>query len=218
MKHLILNSYSPKLPPIKEYKKKRSFTLVEILVSFVLISALFSFLLSNFSSYLKLSNKTEKIQALAYQRFYFHKRLSDLLRDNHPPSDEFYHDSETQSLNFSISNLIDPDPKFTKNLDCEIKLLDGSLILSISPKQSTQKREEILFENVAAISYLFERNLILPKDSLTFKKEPAQIPFWKKEYQSLPLSFKMIITFRSGQNLEYFFSLSSAIKTIYYES
>ncbi len=218
MTDLILSSYSPKLPLIKVFKKKRSFTLLEILVSFVLINALFSFLLSNFSSYLKLSYKTEKIQALAFQRFYFHKRLSDLLRDNHTPSDEFYYDSETQSLNFSISHLIDPDPKFTKRLDCEIKLLDGSLILSISPKEEPVKREEILFENVAAISYLFERNLILPKESYTFKKESSQIPFWKKEYQSLPLSFKMIITFRSGQNLEYFFSLSSAIKTIYYES
>lgn len=218
---------------MKIKKKKHSFTLIEVALSFSILSIIILFLLSTFRSSIVLSSKVEKARHLIFSRYHIHERLSQiffkvescvnpLLEQGEAAfyTEEGSEHTTPSSLYFTFDNGIDPEEAFTGFVYGKLFLQNHSLFLELWPakeKNSTKRRCEELFKNVESLSFTFYKRPTLMADS----KDIKQCNEWPTQYSDIPYCFTLSLKLKEAlsidDSLDYSFYLSSKIQPIHYE-
>ncbi len=145
-------------------KKKRAFTLTEILISLGLFSIILATLFSSFRSASLLQFKGEKGRALSLTRSHLQQRLNQVFFYSDKSSFKEEEDESTgmKILSFSFDNHIDPDPLYSSMIKGKLYIdRKDQLILETAPlTPSEEKREEILCRGVSSWNPLLEDQLL----------------------------------------------------------
>lgn len=132
---------------------KRSFSLIEILVSLLLFSTLASLLFGFYVSVIRVSEKekiaNEKTAALVTMRVLLQRSLCKAALQN---KEGFV--LKEGALHFYFDNGIDPDPDFSSRLEATLFLDNqGRFMLIENAPKSPLKREFVLRENVRHLNF-----------------------------------------------------------------
>lgn len=139
--------------------RKRAFTLIEVIVAFALLAMISTALFTTFRRQTLLKVELTKAETALLQRKYFQERLSQILSQ----SKSLF--TEEGSLHLIFDNGIDPQTTFCHAVKSKIFLENDELLLEMTPFEGEEKRQEVLFQNVEAISYRFVS--FPPKKDLT---------------------------------------------------
>lgn len=210
-------------------KRKNAFTLIEVALSFSILSIIILFLLSTFRSSIVLSSKAEKARQLIFSRYHIHERLSQIffkVESCVNPLLErgegaFYTEQSSEytppsSLYFVFNNGIDPEEDFTGMVYGKLFIENHSLFLEIWPmkdRNSKKKRCEELFRKANSLSFTFYKRPTLISDS----KELTLFDKWPIQYSDIPYCFTLLLKLEDTTSIEYSFYLSSKIQPIHYE-
>ena len=209
-------------------KRKKSFTLLEVLISLVFVSLIFTFLLHTFFSSIKMTNKIHLIEQKLNERFHLQQKLSIIfsktslayefcLEHKEPP---FFLEekSDNPSLNFIFFEELDLEKDFTGPLKGSLKIENGDLILEVSPYKlgPSTKRKTILASNVKSISYSFLKAIsaVMTQEN---QSQENLVFSWKKEALSLPYMMKITLVKNENKADEYAFFLSQKPQPLYYK-
>src|SRR3972149_7040574 len=171
--------------------KKRNFTLLETIISLLILSIILTFLMHFFVSLNKVEKKIEIQKIREFEKSHLNSRLNFIFSQ----TKEIYLEKKDDItyLNVTFDNAIDIDQNFSKYVFAKIYLKDKKLLMDIYSlnKKIKEKREEILFENVEKINFSF-----LPKEVFTDglkKNGNVFLDSWPKENNSLPYSIVITI-------------------------
>lgn len=209
-------------------KRKKSFTLLEVLISLVFVSLIFTFLLHTFFSSIKMTNKIHLIEKKFNERFHLHQKLSVIFSKTslayefcleHNESPFFLEEkSGNPSLNFIFFEELDFEKDFTGPLKGSLKIENGDLILEVTPYKLGPgiKRKQILASNVKSICYSF----LKPNSAVMTQENEAKenlVFSWKEKTLSLPYMMKITLVKNESKADEYAFFLSQKPQPLYYK-
>ncbi len=158
--------------------RRRAFTLIEVIIAFALLGMISTALFTTFRRQTLLKVELTKAETALLQRKYFQERLSQIFSQ----SKSLF--TEEGSLHLIFDNGIDPQTIFCHAVKSKIFLEKGELILEMVPFEGKEKRREVLFQDVEAISYRFvsfppkkdlSGNLIVPTSWTTKEAEMPRI-------------------------------------------
>jgi hypothetical protein len=206
--------------------KKKSLTLLEVLLALVFLGFIFTFLLSTFSQTIKTSSRLTNIKAEAFSRFHVHRRLFILFSHvgsltKNKENTYFYCDNYPQSpssyLAFTINGILDPDPQFCGLNHCSLYLQDRTLFLTMTPENTpTLTRQEVLLRDVKSIGFTFYKQKLWIEHSEQIKKLPLVTHLWDKDLCFLPSCFDLKVERDNHPPLVLSFPLVSKIYPITY--
>jgi hypothetical protein len=206
--------------------KKKSLTLLEVLVALVFLGFIFTFLLSTFSQTIKTSSRLKNIKTEAFSRFHVHRRLFLLFSHlgsltKNKNSYFFYCDkhpyTSSSFLAFTINGILDPDPQFCGVNHCSLHLQDKTLFLTITPENNPSlTRQEILLHEVKSIDFTFYKQKLWIEHSEQIKKLPLVTHMWDKDLCLLPSSFDLKVERYNHPSLILSFPLVSKTYPITY--
>lgn len=137
-------------------KKKRSFSLLEVIVACILTAVISTFFLSQLKAFtLLFSSSAKEKQKVLQQNFFIHK-FNDCL--HHLTSCDFsYEQKENQNhLSWKMDSVIDIDPNFQQNLKGSLYVDNSSLWMSIeSISNPGYKRSIHLIDYVNSLNIEF---------------------------------------------------------------
>ncbi len=191
--------------------KKQSFTLLELLIAFALISTIIFSLLFSLRNFLLFEKKIAHAQEEVHQNLHVHMRLHQIFSQLLPPSlsqstpsPSLYtllYPKETQkSLVCIFDNGLDPDPKFSGPVAGRIFLTkDQELHLILWPLEKdgslpTIWREEVLLVHVENFYFEFFSEEKKDAESIWSWKE-----MWPQEKKELPLMIRLSLQ-KGGRN------------------
>jgi hypothetical protein len=205
---------------------KKSLTLLEVLIAFVFLGLIFTFLMTTFSSTIKASFKLNQIKSEAFSRFDTHRRLFLLFSHlGSLASDEsvfyFYTEKKAEdtplSLHFSVRGILDPEPDFCSLNHCILNIEDNKFLLTyFSDENPSLVRKEVLQEGVSSIDFAFFKQKLWIEQSEQIKKIPPVSSSWKKEYRILPYSLEITLKRQDQSSLILSFPLVSKTYPITY--
>ncbi|MCH9634242.1 MAG: hypothetical protein S4CHLAM7_09870 [Chlamydiae bacterium] len=180
--------------------KRRTFSLIEVLIGLPLFALMLSSTLTNYTSLLTL-NKKELISHSEFQKsHYFRLRMKKILFNSDLREGPFKW--EDQTLTFHYDNGINQTPLASNQVLGELSLKKGILKLAVSKEIEKQKdllflREERFFSGVKEVKYFWG---YLKDKEVTFSEDPS-------DTEEL-LALKLKITFlEKSFNKEYLFEL-----------
>lgn len=198
-------------------RKKRSFSLIEMLICFTLFSLLTT---SLFFWYRNLSNQKLALQQVRWpllQERYAHQRLQNILPRAQGP---FFSEYGDNSLVFTFDRGPYSDPQLSEKVLAKLHLDQNNLVLSIWPMPEkdgarTPSQTYILLEEVSEAHFEFYS----PPDLLKKPVDPAQIGLplpqegwqnsWSAHYPQLPAFIKLEI--KKEHPLTFVFDLPTPI-------
>jgi type II secretory pathway pseudopilin PulG len=198
-------------------RRKKSFVLLEIIISLGLLSILLSFLFSAMASGIKVEAKIENARRILMERQHLQSRLQDLFLSIHPlylPPiyTKTFPREKKESLIVCFDHGIDPDPSFSGPLLGRIYLdKDHNLVLCLWPiEKGKQKawRKEILLERVSHFQFQFlgEKQ---KKEDEAVTASLAWHKLWPKKRLETPSMIRLSVT-QDKTNLSWAFFLSQA--------
>lgn len=138
--------------------RKRSITLIEILVGFTLFAFLSSFLFATFVQTKKLEMQNARLYEEVEERFMAYERLSFLF--GHLWMDEeqiTWQMPHLQELQFAFDNGIDPEPAFSSKQMARLYLEENNLMLAITPIEDRHLiRKEVILKNCEHLCFRFD--------------------------------------------------------------
>lgn len=172
----------------KTLKKKTAFTLLETLISFVIMSTLVLVLFQFYSQLAKtklvVKEKKDTILAQAHFVANLEKKLSFLKEPVKSSSDKQMANplyTEGDVLTFHYDKLNDEDPAFRGMLSSELRLLQNKIILTTWPSEKPSlAKTEVLLHNISSFSLSF-----FDADKKEWKTS------WPKEATKLPIMVKI---------------------------
>lgn len=145
---------------------KRSLTLLEVVIAFVLLGFLLATLIPTYILARKQQSYFEKGKDEMFQRLKFHYRLQQLIRLSWPKA-------EGNTLIFTYDNSIDPDPLFRVGLTSTLSIEGKDIKLLTTPKKGDW-RKEVIWEN-ATLSFMIR------EDKYPLLITVNDTPFWFKK-------------------------------------
>lgn len=140
--------------------RRRSLTLLEVVIGFALTAILLSFLFSSFRHMAKLGAKVQKGREAVHSRSIVQLRLGQLFEnlnadekkssfytDKHP-------DSFSEALYFTFDNGIDRDPQFCGLIKAAL-YLNPKKELCLTLLSEKKERKEVLFKRAGMLSFEF---------------------------------------------------------------
>lgn len=138
-------------------RSKRFLTLVEVALSFSLISIILFILFSNFKSATRIQNQMESARPIVLEKQMFYQKLNQMLSLADPNSVQSIHqeDDPHPSLTLTFDNGLDPVSIFSDQVRALLSLNDESdLILEIySMVDKSASKREILLKGVEEIAW-----------------------------------------------------------------
>ncbi len=197
--------------------QKRSFTLIEVLISFVLASLLIGALFSSLKTSILIDFKASQIEKDVMKRAAIQHRLDSLVfaairphsSKNLAEQDAPFCLTNENVLCFTVDNGIDPDPNFCGPIQTYFKL-EGDLgfMVILEGADGRDSRSEVLIEDVKKVSYRF----LYQDDSGSFLESEE----WNEERGSFPSAVKLCIALASKKKYDFVSWLSRYPKPILY--
>jgi hypothetical protein len=214
---------------MKLKKRKQAFTLIEVALSFSILSIIILFLFSTFRSSIVLSSKVEHVRHLIFSRYHIHERLSQMffkidscinplleLGESAFYTKETRETTSPSSLYFTFDNGIDPEEEFSGMVCAHLFLENTTLFLEMWPmkeKNSSKRRCEELFKKIDSLSFIFYKRPSL----LSSSKDIELCKIWPIEYSDIPYCMTLFLKLQDETSIDYSFYLSSKIQPIHYE-
>jgi hypothetical protein len=180
--------------------KRRFFTLVELLVGFVILSLVFTLLLNSFyemslaGSQIKRGKKDVLSRAALQHRLSF--VFSNIVYDENSSSIYVVKNEENiDEFHFKFLYGVDPNPRFSGKINGLLTLKDEGFCLvlfsnHLDEDDSIQKREEIIKKGVKDVRYEFLHNRKV-------------FDTWDKEKMSSPDYVKIVLFYNGNKEEEY---------------
>jgi hypothetical protein len=200
--------------------KKRYFTLIEVIVSLLLIGIIMTLFFGYFTKISKAEIEIDGLKKIVYQRGNFQVRLNNIFAQLYSKDlneSAFYTEYEKNDknlcFNISFDNGVDPDPNYSNIVKAKIYVdKTKDLILEIFSKDKKTKitRQEILFSKINS----FECQFLSSADELKMKTYEIEkisdnlfwYNFWPKERKSLPSA----VLIKIDKNVNFAFFLPNA--------
>lgn len=131
--------------------KRRSLTLLEVVIAFSLTAVLLSFLFFQYQKMSFANMETQKLQETFFPRHLLQARLAQvfasLVTEDKEPA--FYFNEN--KLHFHFDQGIDPDPALCDEVSASLYVnRDKQLVLDITSLDGERKRTETLYENISS--------------------------------------------------------------------
>lgn len=156
--------------------KKRTFTLLELLVSLPLIALLISFFLFSLKFFYFSQKQQEQLLIAVKESFYFKYRLRKMLLSL--PEKERDLQLEKDSLFFKMDHGVHIEPKASQKVKAKLFLEQGQLHLQIYYDDEKLLREEIYFHDILSLDYLWgyhEKNVWEYKKEVLKNQKPLSL-------------------------------------------
>lgn len=216
--------------------RRRSFTLIEVLISMGLVSMLMAALLGMYShfAFLKRDLKVarEKGFRLSYLQSRLSRALSQVVPEAHKQFALYTSDFEGPSLVFVSDNGVDIVPNYSNLIVQRLYLNNqGMLCLASWPMPeriesgSIPMRHEVLLDGIEEIEFEFfypseeeekvSTGIVVESDSVKAKPDPSEGPLyseWKKSYRLLPVFVRLHV--RGKRSNTFAFVFANHVKTL----
>ena len=143
--------------------KKRSFTLIEVLCSFVLTAILAGILFSYFRHVIVLKKTLVEKRGVIEQESVMQQRLTRLFLNL---KGELTLEDEVLSFEFDAG--VDPDPNYSHVVKGSIEQKGGDLIMTTEPLSGSGEREETLLEDIEYVAFVMEDIVEIDVDGRRF--------------------------------------------------
>lgn len=188
---------------------KRPFTLMEVLIGFVLAALLLGTLFTSLFETSMLSSRLEKGGKDILQRAEIQQRLDRIfsqifwgsMQQSYPSLYTTKDDHEHITLHVQFQNEVDPDPCFSGVLWSEILVQNQNLLFILKGNPSSEEeeplsRQEILKEGVRQVTYEF----------LSFQDSERPLPHtWEPDTPHILSYLKMTLHLENNQTTSYAF-------------
>ncbi|MBM3192212.1 MAG: hypothetical protein FJZ63_06155 [Chlamydiae bacterium] len=209
-------------------KRKKNFTLLEVLLAFALLSTVLALIFHFLKTSALLQTRAQTLHNLCMEKMLLHQRLSHLLSKVEPclglnlqqGHSAFYtQEGWPLSLHFTCNHGIDPEETFTGPLQGHLHLEKGNLLLDLTPPKSSSTRQQLLLTGVKDLSFLFYKRPSLVARTSGLPKESFEVSStWSSKDPDIPYSMTLSLTLLDGTALNYTFFLSSTPQPIFFES
>lgn len=139
-------------------KRKRSFSLMEVLIGFSLLSVLLVVLLSTFKDQLLLFQHQNKLETRTLHKVMLHDRLSKIFLEIPEKTGDFHTDNEDTELYFNMNNGPHDDPAFRGIVQARLYIDQEAKTLCLEMTgrgKSTEKQTLTLMEHVNHLQFAF---------------------------------------------------------------
>ena len=167
--------------------RKYSFTLMEVMIGFAIMSIVLGVIFSSLYQETILKTKIGKVEKLVMARIEMQQRLDRIFANiipSDPQSDKKQIYTSEKNLCFSFDNGIDPNPLFCDEVKGTLSIEKGNFVLTLLEGESST-RKIIVRENVSAVSFEFLTNNTLGVETL---------PNWDKKRNDSPSYIKITLT------------------------
>jgi type II secretory pathway pseudopilin PulG len=204
-------------------KKKRSFTLIEMMISF----SLFAIIISSFfywthRHYLQQKSCDQARTQLLEER-YFEQRITSLLSKatltQRAEEEILQFQSDGKSLFFTFDNGVYSHPLLSNTIRCSLEKKKDILVCTLRPLSHKGNYPELtypLLDKISTLSFSFYQ----PRSPKNFKVDPDEVNpnkpgpgehhVWEREYSALPAYVKLTLQ-REGEVKEFLFDLNYPI-------
>lgn len=198
--------------------RKRSFILLEILISLSLLAILLSFLFNAMAEQIKAEVRVSDARKILLARQQLQSRLQDLFLSitpaHFPPIyTKIFPNQKKASLILYFDNGIDPDPAFSGPILGRVYIdEENNLALGLWPLEKEKKnrpwRKEILLSHVTDFSFQFLGQK-QKKEDKAITPTLAWHKFWPKKRMEIPSMLRLSI-FQNDLQLDFAFFLTNA--------
>ena len=187
---------------------KRSFILIEILISFTLVSIILGALFSLLYETTHIKSRLEKAERAILDHAEFQQRLSGIFA-RFDEKGYFYlekDEDKRHTLYFTYDCGIDADPRFCKQVEARLILKKETFILQVLPNiVSKLDKCESRFDKLK--SYVKEVNYEFLHEGKTFST-------WNKNKKNHPSYIKITLTLKNNLKEAYVFWISHKIEGV----
>ena len=179
--------------------KKRSLTLIEVLVALSIASILLSLLFPYLIDVIRLKRNLGKEQVRIFSKGYVQARLGKVLSKAKKGTFKTRKAKELPfELIFEFNNKGDFEKGFDHQATARLFFSQGDLVLRVEGKEKN-KREEVLMEGIRDAKFIFSY--------ATDQGKLERIDRW--DWDELPLFFLLEVTFFEREKETFYFRLSS---------
>ncbi len=177
---------------------KRSFSLLEVIISCSIIAVITLFAISQLKGFVTLENQIQKESHHALDLSYFNLKTKLVLEENYL-SDLHYEEGSSPSLSFSFKVPLVSDPFLPEKMWASLRFDQGALKISYYPPLSSAElppplREETFLEDVGSVRWKFLRY-----NESSHKFDP--IKEWDQTCESKPHIAQVEITFKKEKKI-----------------
>lgn len=169
--------------------QKYSFTLMEVLVGFAIVSIVLGVVFSSLYQETLLKTKIEKMKRVVMSHVETQQCLDRIFANIIPMGPQnrkttlYSSESPLPKLFITYDNGIDPDPLFSGAVEGTLLIENGNFVLKLHEEQSYE-RTTIIRENVSDLSFEFLTTSAVGLESL---------PSWEKEINFSPSFIKITL-------------------------
>lgn len=140
---------------VTKFSVKKTFSLIEVLISFFLACMITMFLIGTYVHFVKIKASLRERSFIAMQKERSYQLLSNIFSCLTPLEKESSAYLEKNSLVLHHKNLIDIDPIFCGNLTSKIYLEQEKLFINTNPLNNNPPRKILLLEGLKSVDFNF---------------------------------------------------------------